>query len=162
MADAVLSILTMNAQVIIGTAVDFPMENVLKRYQKETGLSPDVVHEHERELKRFLAIAAIYPEESIGMKGLIDELWHTFIIFTKDYENFCHQVAGRFIHHVPLVSEEDGRQGSSGYKRMMELYRFHFGEPAAVWPTVAFSEDGKCNVDCSDDCSNCSNNSCTS
>lgn len=30
---------------------------------------------------------------------LIDEMWHEFILMTRDYEAFCHHHFGKFIHH---------------------------------------------------------------
>ena len=30
---------------------------------------------------------------------LIDEMWHDFILMTKDYMNFCHQHFGYYLHH---------------------------------------------------------------
>ncbi|QOW10132.1 hypothetical protein Q73A0000_07040 [Kaistella flava (ex Peng et al. 2021)] len=32
---------------------------------------------------------------------IIDEMWHNFILFTQDYEIFCLQNFGRYIHHQP-------------------------------------------------------------
>ena len=55
---------------------------------------------HEREIKRFLALSAINPGK-YGMRGPLDELWHTFIIFTSAYANFCRLLGGGFIHHLP-------------------------------------------------------------
>ena len=37
---------------------------------------------------------------------MIDEMWHTFILITKDYAEFCQTHFGSFIHHVPEVGEE--------------------------------------------------------
>ena len=34
---------------------------------------------------------------------VIDEMWHTFILFTRDYHNFCYKYFSRFIHHTPLT-----------------------------------------------------------
>lgn len=31
-----------------------------------------------------------------------DEGWHVFILYTMDYQKFCHKYFGRFIHHNPL------------------------------------------------------------
>ena len=30
---------------------------------------------------------------------LIDEVWHDFILMTRDYHEFCHHYFGHFIHH---------------------------------------------------------------
>lgn len=32
---------------------------------------------------------------------IIDEMWHNFILFTQDYEQFCINSFGRYIHHQP-------------------------------------------------------------
>ena len=32
---------------------------------------------------------------------VIDEMWHNFICFTKDYSDFCNNILGTFIHHFP-------------------------------------------------------------
>jgi hypothetical protein len=36
----------------------------------------------------------------------IDDMWNTFIVFTKDYAQFCQQYFGKFIHHNP-TNEQD-------------------------------------------------------
>ncbi len=34
---------------------------------------------------------------------IIDEAWHTFILFTKDYHQFCNAVVGKYFHHHPSI-----------------------------------------------------------
>lgn len=46
-------------------------------------------------------ICAIYPEMSD-----IDDMWHTFLLFTKDYMSFCKNYFDEYIHHVPNTEEE--------------------------------------------------------
>jgi hypothetical protein len=36
----------------------------------------------------------------------IDEMWHTFVLFTKDYAAFCERYFGHFVHHVPTTYRE--------------------------------------------------------
>ena len=36
----------------------------------------------------------------------IDDVWHTFILFTKDYTRFCHQYFGHYLHHQPTIKKE--------------------------------------------------------
>lgn len=40
----------------------------------------------------------------------IDEMWHTFILITKDYAEFCNHFFGEFLHHVPEVGEHSEHQ----------------------------------------------------
>ncbi|MDI9358954.1 MAG: hypothetical protein QM528_08400 [Phycisphaerales bacterium] len=37
---------------------------------------------------------------------IIDEMWHSFILFTKDYTNFCVNYFGHYIHHAPTTKKE--------------------------------------------------------
>jgi len=37
----------------------------------------------------------------------IDWMWHTFLLFTMDYADFCERYPGFFLHHVPTEDEED-------------------------------------------------------
>lgn len=48
----------------------------------------------------FLATGAT-ATQPLGPSELVDIGWHTFILHTRDYEQFCHRIAGRFIHHEP-------------------------------------------------------------
>jgi hypothetical protein len=46
-----------------------------------------------------------------------DDLWHEFILFTKNYEVFCRRAFGRFLHHTPAVAVSDDRKASAGLQR---------------------------------------------
>ena len=37
---------------------------------------------------------------------IIDKMWHTFILFTRAYHDFCHTYFSRFIHHTPTSYQE--------------------------------------------------------
>ena len=45
---------------------------------------------------------------------LVDIGWHTFILHTKDYREFCDRIAGRFIDHVPTDDNDQDRQMCNG------------------------------------------------
>ncbi|MCX7125597.1 MAG: hypothetical protein NTU49_07605 [Gammaproteobacteria bacterium] len=46
-------------------------------------------------------VCSMYPE----MRE-IDDMWHTFLMFTKDYADFCEQYFGEFVHHTPKTGDE--------------------------------------------------------
>lgn len=37
---------------------------------------------------------------------IIDEMWHTFILYTKEYVEFCNRFFSRYIHHAPTTNRE--------------------------------------------------------
>ena len=42
----------------------------------------------------------------------IDAMWHTFILFTRDYADFCEHHFGVFLHHVPEVEGDEGTEAA--------------------------------------------------
>lgn len=36
----------------------------------------------------------------------IDDMWHSFLLFTRDYMAFCDDHFGEFQHHTPIESEQ--------------------------------------------------------
>jgi hypothetical protein len=46
-----------------------------------------------------------------------DDLWHEFILFTRDYETFCRTAFGRFLHHTPAVAVTGGSTARAGLRR---------------------------------------------
>ncbi|STY31323.1 Uncharacterized conserved protein [Legionella wadsworthii] len=36
----------------------------------------------------------------------MDDMWHTFLLFTQDYLNFCMEFFDGYIHHTPIGEEE--------------------------------------------------------
>lgn len=48
---------------------------------------------------------------------VVDDLWHEFILYTKNYEAFCRQAFGRFMHHTPAVVLSGAAQSNAGLRR---------------------------------------------
>jgi len=45
------------------------------------------------------------PPRCIMLRSMreIDEMWHEFILFTKDYTQFCQLYFGEYLHHLPNI-----------------------------------------------------------
>ncbi len=44
---------------------------------------------------------------------IIDEMWHSFILFTVPYSEFCNSFFGAYIHHHPNLSPESSKRKTS-------------------------------------------------
>jgi len=63
--------------------------------------------------------------EPIGPSELVDIGWHSFILYTHEYAEFCDRIAGRFIHHAPddgptggrVSDRAEGERGDAGAPR---------------------------------------------
>ena len=46
-----------------------------------------------------------------------DDLWHEFILYTRQYDRFCRKAFGGFFHHTPAVVLKTSRQNNAGLRR---------------------------------------------
>lgn len=82
---------------------------VVSRYLKDHGGSPVEAEEifvnllawlylgaRAAEVRNPAVVVSMYPEL---LK--IDEMWHSFVLYTRDYAEFCQEHFGSFIHHEP-------------------------------------------------------------
>jgi len=141
---------------IIGTDLD---QAILEKFQEKTNCSWDDVKVLEKELKRFFVIASVYDNVRSSMfSANVDELWHTFILFTKKYEHYCKEVIGKFIHHTPYTKKEKEartpEQKKEAYKNFEEQYESIFYEKPDknIW-SPRRPHDGQ--HECSSDCEKC-------
>lgn len=148
-------------QKVLKLAESYDMSDVMQRYKENTRLPDDILKEHECEIKRFLALSSINPG-AYGMRGPLDELWHTFIIFTSSYARFCKALGGDFIHHLPKMPSDsetvtaDTSKGS--YMNFLKDYQQLLGKeaPAELWPRpgsgVMSPSCNNCGSFCSETC----------
>lgn len=77
-----------------------------------------------------------------------DDLWHEFILYTKNYQEFCQQAFGRFLHHTPAVVMNKGQQDNTGIRRSWH-YACHEENINPMKPTrlpLLFALDSKLNI----------------
>lgn len=99
--------------------LDFDFPALKRRFSRDIKTDSIETDEVFTELKRWLWLlnehayeskqASITPKELSVFSHflIIDEMWHQFILFTKEYANFCHEKFGYFIHHAPNVDEHE-------------------------------------------------------
>lgn len=78
----------------------------------------------ELECRRFMYLAVVVPNFELAPTKPIDEYWHTFILFTREYDKFCHLLSGRYIHHKPLGAADH----SVVFARTQEIVTCLFGD----------------------------------
>jgi hypothetical protein len=54
---------------------------------------------------------------------IIDEMWHTFILFTPDYFKFCKKYIGHYIHHMPSTNAVLAAQRERAQEEIIEKKR---------------------------------------
>jgi len=85
-------------------------EDVLSRFTDQFAVSEEAAADLFTETRKFLYLAQL-PEIFIPDELLmVDEMWHNFILFTKEYHAFCNQHFGRYFHHLPATKKEKAEQ----------------------------------------------------
>lgn len=100
------------------------------------GMTVGRAEQIEPEYKRFIALNVLFPDEKIPIAGDVDEMWHTHIMFTENYEQFCRQMNnGRMMHHRPTINEAEAKLLLGDFTgNTLRLYERVFGKPdMSIW-----------------------------
>lgn len=92
-----------------------------------------------KEYSRYLGIIAAYPQDRFPVSEEVDEMWHTHILFTRDYRRMSDAIRGEYINHDPILTEADRLALEPYYhKGTLVRYREIYGEaaPRWLWPLV--------------------------
>ncbi|WP_119274058.1 glycine-rich domain-containing protein [Taklimakanibacter deserti] len=72
-----------------------------------------------RGLRQFFIAYLMSGKRFVSMPSRVaDDLWHEFILYTREYKRFCRGAFGSFLHHTPAVVLSVNRQGNEGLRRV--------------------------------------------
>lgn len=84
---------------------------------------------------------------------VVDDLWHEFILYTKNYGAFCTSAFGRFMHHTSAVvlknsDQSDSKQNNGGLRRCWwyACREEHINPRAATRRPLLFAIDAKLGI----------------
>lgn len=142
-------------QTAARTLIDITLfDRLAARVAREHQLSVAYAERIVDQALAFLASSAEYTAEPLAPTPTVDIGWHAFILYTREYTQFCHAVAGRFIHHVPtdspnaLVSQSS--PGEARARTVKAIQRAGYLVDGDLWTDVAAkcgpgdAEDGCC------------------
>jgi hypothetical protein len=101
----------------LAMAIAFRCDDVVYKFLDYYDVSFDVASTFFSETRKWLWLCARSQCER-GVGGSVpdlaitaplfwlDEMWHAFLQFTRQYQEFCLGCCGMFIHHVPTPHEE--------------------------------------------------------
>ncbi|EPR68614.1 hypothetical protein [Cyclobacterium qasimii] len=137
-----------HAKVQFEKIKDFDLTEIALAHRIEKGIELEEALERTIELKKWLVMASVNPKANYQITGPIDQIWHTFLKYTKVYHEFCTKL-GKFIHHIPqdqtqlLESRNNNdlftqmtKKFENGYLSIIKDYKevFNVNPPINVWP----------------------------
>jgi hypothetical protein len=97
--------------------LEYSNRDVVHRFRKNYGLTWEQAEDIFDQVKKWLWLAnhrrhsGITQGLSIDLSlVVIDEMWHNFVLFTKEYAEFCTHYFGYYLHHGPATEAEDLEQ----------------------------------------------------
>src|SRR5262249_53715287 len=98
---------------------------VVRRYAREQHASREEAEEVFQETLRWLYLCGSGLREDFACAmtpeiAKLDEMWHTFLMLTRDYADFCERYFGFFLHHVPNEDEEVREGGAEAVREQLE------------------------------------------
>jgi hypothetical protein len=118
----------------LATVLRYRNPDVLDRYLKDFGgTRKEAEHVFQETLKWLYLIQCEGSTECCitGDLTKIDDMWHTFILFTPDYTAFCRKLCGYYLHHQPTTGREpriSAREQRRRDRRYLELVYDTLGE----------------------------------
>jgi hypothetical protein len=102
-----------------------------------------------RGLRQFFVAYMMSGKRHVSMPSQVaDDLWHEFILYTREYERFCRRAFGGFLHHTPAVVLSQHRRSNEGLRRVW-WYCCKYENIDPVNPTrlpLLFALDSKLNI----------------
>lgn len=100
---------------IPNTLLEYRNDAAIENFRSSFDLPEQEVEEIFRETMKWMWLneATKHLRNSEGLRlaidkpiVIIDEMWHSFILCTREYAKFCERFFGRFIHHRPTTMAE--------------------------------------------------------
>jgi hypothetical protein len=112
---------------------------VVRRIAKEHRVRRATASRWFEEMVRFLDLCHASPG-ALSPSKKVDKAWHEFLLFTREYEQFCRKRYGRFMHHDPYEAPS-----RDGYHDTIRAYTAAYGRPSPrIWPTGGITIGGIC------------------
>jgi hypothetical protein len=134
---------------------------VIRTYQWPRGLLDRLERKHpgmarkdsalvSRGLRQFFVAYLMSGRKYVSMPSQVaDDLWHEFILYTRDYQDFCKHAFGGFLHHTPAVVLADGQRSSNAGLRRVWWYACKYENINPRSPSrlpLLFALDTKLNI----------------
>jgi hypothetical protein len=133
-------------QTELSNLYGWDLKNVKNRMKKDNpSLDEDYLSALEIEYKRYISLLLFYPKSRRPISAFVDEMWHTHLLFTKDYSSFSNAIIGQFIHHCPSEGREQTESMKPRYmvNTITEYEQIYGKASTTFWPRL-FDGESEC------------------
>lgn len=129
----------------LSSLLNYKNEKVIKNFIRNYNVSKNTADELFNDMLKYLWICKKHsleqktaPDQDLHFQFVmheemrdIDNMWHTFILYTKEYTQFCLDYFGEYMHHAPDVGEsirQTKEEFSSELEKYLSYVYDHLGE----------------------------------
>jgi hypothetical protein len=87
-------------------------------------LNQELIKEAEMEYRYFMILRATYNDYMEVPTKIVDYIWHAHILHTQDYINFSNEIAGKYIHHKPVLFTTENFEKNSTCLSSLAVEKF--------------------------------------
>lgn len=88
------------AENMLNTVMAYEHPELVERFKRKFELTGADATQLFADTKRYLYLCAV-TNKPLAPPAVIDHGWHEFLMYTKDYQEFCATHFGKFVHHTP-------------------------------------------------------------
>jgi hypothetical protein len=122
--------LTEEGRLHLAALMSYENEAVIIRFVEDQELDLETARRIFHGLKQYLAVCIFTGGKRTPAK-IVDECWHTFLLHSRDYADFCEKFTRGFVHHEPAIDDS----GFSFYPMTRRCVLALFGKiDDEVWP----------------------------
>lgn len=119
-------------------------KRLVGRIEKDERTSRELAERILDQALGYLKLASQQPSGHFSPSPLVDVGWHTFILYTREYDRFCRELTGgRFIHHEPTDEEGVPNLSAGPTSTMLAMRAAGISVDEPLWAHMN-------NADCSD------------
>ncbi len=127
----------------IESVMAYRNETVIERFRRDYGNRTSDAEILFEAFKQFM-VTCIVTDGPKTTSPAIDDMWHTFVLHTREYRAFCEEYLGGFVEHEPV---HDGGAPENYKQTRMTALRVFGQLNEAAWPTKGKSS---CSSGCGD------------
>jgi hypothetical protein len=122
------------ADVPLNRVMAYRFEPLIVRLVEKKGFERAEAENLYTDMLRFLYLCGTVGK-TLAPSERVDLVWHEFLLFTREYQNFCRSMFGFFVHHNPVESGKRPapKKGKSVVATTLKAARETFGELSPNW-----------------------------
>jgi hypothetical protein len=96
----------MKRLVALADVVAYRHPEVVARFCDAWDVAPPEARRIFADLMRYLWLTHVPGAGEIGPVRIVDEMWHTFLVYTIDYRAFSQRYFGAMVEHQPTLARD--------------------------------------------------------